>query len=204
MVISLLKYLSSKPNNYTLIWAHILTQSSNTGFNGDTLNMCSRFKVPRTTLRRIVEYVADKYKMDTKWTNKQLYINTKDVIGGYQVDSINDDKLNTLSDEIVSYLNKKVSGKFSSKTKSTKSLISGRLKEGYKLDDFKDVIDYLVDLWIKDPVMVKYLRPSTIFKPKFNEYLSQAHSPYRDLKQNKKTKDDRFNEAVRRATETLF
>lgn len=60
-----------------------------------------------------------------------------------------------------------------SDTASNLSDIKSRIKEKFKIDDFKKVIDYKVQEWNK-PEMEKYIRPSTLFGKKFNEYLIQA------------------------------
>lgn len=77
--------------------------------------------------------------------------------------------------EIVGYLNERVGANFSSSTKKTMELISGRLKEGRTLEDFKKVIDVKAEEWLgKDREM--YLRPNTLFTPtNFENYLNQAN-----------------------------
>jgi Conserved phage C-terminus (Phg_2220_C). len=56
-------------------------------------------------------------------------------------------------------------------TDKTKQAIGARLAE-FDLDVCKRVVDYLVSKWGRDPKMVEYLRPSTIFRPtNFGEYV---------------------------------
>jgi len=75
--------------------------------------------------------------------------------------------------EIVTYLNESAGTKYKPTTKKTKSLIHARYEEGFKLDDFKNVIDTKVREWQNDSKMQKFLRPETLFSPKFEGYLNQ-------------------------------
>ena len=74
--------------------------------------------------------------------------------------------------EIISYLNEKAGTKFKFSTAKTRSVIHARLSEGFKVDDFKTVIDKKCAEWIGDPKMEKYLRPETLFGTKFEGYLN--------------------------------
>jgi uncharacterized phage protein (TIGR02220 family) len=74
--------------------------------------------------------------------------------------------------EIIDYLNVKSGKNFSHTSRSTKSHIAARWKEGFGLDDFKKVIDHQCAKWKDDPKMEEYLRPITIFSPKFESYLN--------------------------------
>ena len=55
----------------------------------------------------------------------------------------------------------------------TKRLLLARFKEGYTLEDFKQVIDIKTAEWKDSPEFSKYLRPETIFGSKFDGYLNQ-------------------------------
>lgn len=77
-------------------------------------------------------------------------------------------------DAIVSYLNAKAGTSFKSSSKATQSLISGRWRDGYTLDDFKAVIDAKCAEWLTNPKMRQYLRPKTLFAASnFECYLQQ-------------------------------
>jgi uncharacterized phage protein (TIGR02220 family) len=82
----------------------------------------------------------------------------------------------TIHDEIINYLNQICGSKYKSTTPATKSVIQSRLKEGFKLDDFKKVIDIKSEEWLNDPKMCVYLRPTTLFGTKFEGYLNQKPS----------------------------
>ena len=78
--------------------------------------------------------------------------------------------------EVISYLNLKAGTNYKATTPKTRTLIKARLKEGFTLDDFYTVIDKKVLLWGKDIKMQAYLRPETLFSPKFESYLNEVVS----------------------------
>ncbi|MBS7577618.1 DNA replication protein [Enterococcus sp. MMGLQ5-2] len=73
----------------------------------------------------------------------------------------------------IAYLNQKLSKNFKFVEGNLKP-IKARFKDGYSLDDFKKVIDKKYNDWIGNPDMVTYLRPSTLFSPKFDGYLNEV------------------------------
>ena len=75
--------------------------------------------------------------------------------------------------EIVDYLNLKTSKSYKYSTSKTKSLIKARWNEGFRVDDFKKVVDNKCFEWIGNPDMAKYLRPETLFGTKFEGYLNE-------------------------------
>ena len=87
--------------------------------------------------------------------------------------------------EIINYLNNTADKKYRASTPKTKSCIKSRWNEGFRIDDFKKVIDIKTAEWINDPKMSKFIRPETLFSPKFEGYLNQeiknGSSPYDDL-----------------------
>lgn len=94
---------------------------------------------------------------------------------------IKEKELHSQINDIISYLNDVCSTKFKATSSSAKKTIKARLKEGYKFDDFKDVIDFKWKEWGEAPVKFStgqmsntYLRPSTLFGSKFDEYLQAA------------------------------
>lgn len=76
-----------------------------------------------------------------------------------------------LIDKIIDYLNKTADSRFSKKTKSTRSKIRARLREGFTAYDFKEVIDKKCMDW-KGTDFEQYLRPETLFGNKFEGYLN--------------------------------
>lgn len=74
--------------------------------------------------------------------------------------------------EIVEYLNKKTNSKFRYTDKYTKTLIKDKLNNGFTLADLKIVIDKKVKQW-DNTTWSNYLRPSTLFGNKFENYLNE-------------------------------
>ena len=70
--------------------------------------------------------------------------------------------------EIIDYLNKRADragrSSFKPSSRAHRTIIGARWKEGYRLDDFKAVIDNKAAEWGNDARMAKYLRPSTLFR----------------------------------------
>ena len=87
---------------------------------------------------------------------------------------INTDKeiLNNIK-YIVDYLNSKAGKKYKYNSETTKDKIIARFNEGYSVDDFKKVIEIKCKEWVGDNKMEAYLRPETLFSPKFEGYLNQ-------------------------------
>lgn len=73
---------------------------------------------------------------------------------------------------VISYLNEKAGTKYRATTPKTQALIRAREREGFTLDDFKAVIDKKCAEWMGCD-MEKYLRPETLFGPKFEGYLNE-------------------------------
>ena len=88
-------------------------------------------------------------------------------------------------EEIINYLNKPDTDEpirsFKKTSNNTKSIINARLKEGFTIDDFKDVIFYKYNQWVKKPIKFQngvmsdtYYRPETLFCSKnFENYLQE-------------------------------
>jgi len=78
-------------------------------------------------------------------------------------------------EEIIDYLNSLAGSSYRPTTRETARLISGRLSEGYNVEDCKAVIRHRWEKWQGDPQMREYIRPSTLFRPaKFESYLQEA------------------------------
>ena len=78
--------------------------------------------------------------------------------------------------EIVEYLNAVAGTRYKSTTRNTIAHIKARLKEGFTVDDFKAVIDTKATAWKDDPKMCAYIRPQTLFGPKFEGYLNEGRT----------------------------
>lgn len=83
-------------------------------------------------------------------------------------------------EEVMNYFNIKTNKSLKSSTTKTRQLIKARWNEGFRLNDFKQVIDNKCFDWLvpgktfsNGTLTSTYLRPSTIFGPKFEEYLQE-------------------------------
>ena len=77
--------------------------------------------------------------------------------------------------EIIDYLNTLTGASFRPTTKETIRLLTGRLSEGYTVEDCTNVIHHRWEAWEYDVKMRQYVRPSTLFLPaKFEGYLQEA------------------------------
>lgn len=119
------------------------------------IKKASKGTAPIYKLIKIIEY-------QNKTKEYQNFTNSKDK-----------DKDNNIYSRIIDYLNEKASKGFKYTTKKTKSCIDARLKEGFTESDFLKVIDIKVKEWKDNKDMNLYLRPQTLFGPKFESYLQQ-------------------------------
>ena len=87
--------------------------------------------------------------------------------------------------EILEYLNKKTGRSFRN-VEANKKLIKARWNEGYKLEDFKTVVDNMVSNWsgkmFNGVPAENYLQPKTLFSNKFDSYLNQVPTIYTEEK----------------------
>jgi len=73
---------------------------------------------------------------------------------------------------IIDRLNEKAGTAFRDKSRDTRKHIRARFEENYSLEDFFTVIDKKTAEWAGTEY-AKFLRPSTLFGPKFESYLNQ-------------------------------
>ena len=76
--------------------------------------------------------------------------------------------------EIIDYLNEQTGRKYLHSANKNQDLIRARWNEGFRLEDFKQVIDTKIKDWSNDSKMNQYLRPVTLFSNKFDDYLNQV------------------------------
>lgn len=76
--------------------------------------------------------------------------------------------------EIIDYLNSKCSKRYKHTNRIAREKIHARWNEGFRLEDFKLVIDVKAYDWLNDTKMNKYLRPDTLFGSKFEIYLNSV------------------------------
>jgi phage replication O-like protein O len=75
--------------------------------------------------------------------------------------------------EIIQILNQQTGKSFKHTTNETRALIQARWKNGFRLDDFKRVIEVKTSQWLTDAKMAAFLRPQTLFGTKFESYLNE-------------------------------
>lgn len=88
--------------------------------------------------------------------------------------------------EIVQHLNETIGANYKASSAKTQSLIHARWQEGFRLDDFKQVIDTMFAVWENDPKMCAYLRPETLFGTKFESYLNRFKPAKQEVKHEKR------------------
>ena len=77
--------------------------------------------------------------------------------------------------EAISYLNSVAGTNYSDTNKNTQNAIFILLDSGYTLDDLKSVVDKKWEQW-KGTDYQKYVRPSTLFGKKFENYLNEPRT----------------------------
>lgn len=81
---------------------------------------------------------------------------------------------NPVACEVIDYLNRKANCRFCYTMSSTKD-INKRIEEGFSKEEFFQVIDKMVPVWKDNPKMSRFLRPATLFGPKFESYLNAKY-----------------------------
>ena len=153
-----------------------LTQKENGSYKKvDEISIPNRIDVTPTD---------DGEQLATTWQPDGNQLATQYSIDKYSIDKLSKDTLSGSDEpdrvpyeEITGYLNEKSGSQFRSSTKKTQTLIKARFNEGFKIDDFKRVIDIKTNEWLNNKDMSKYLRPETLFGTKFESYLNQEHKP---------------------------
>ena len=74
--------------------------------------------------------------------------------------------------DTIQYLNSVAGTQYSDTNIDTMNIIFSLMDRGYELDDFKSVIDRKWEQW-KGTEYQKFVRPSTLFGKKFENYLNE-------------------------------
>ena len=127
---------------------------------------------------KFCEYYATKFN---GVCNKVVQGMQQSLTGGIQQSLPNNIDINNISNNLLNnkeiytavldYLNAKAGTHYKATSKATQQHINARLAEGFKVDDFKRVIDNKCAEWI-GTAFEQYLRPSTLFGNKFEQYLN--------------------------------
>lgn len=100
---------------------------------------------------------------------------------------------------IIEYLNEKAGKNFRATSKANQQHINAKLSEGYSIEDFKTVIDRKCIDWIGTEYE-QYLRPSTLFGTKFENYLNA-----KSTKQNTTPKQQKVDNGIQQeSTGNIF
>ena len=83
-------------------------------------------------------------------------------------------KIKPIASEVISYLNAMANKNYRSESPETLKLIGKKVNEGFGIKEFKKVIDIKSSEWKTSIEMNRYLRPATLFGPKFESYLNSA------------------------------
>lgn len=203
-LITFLKILKSKGNDYYDVWWNILFQLE----QNPNIKLSRRLDISKTQYYRIIRFGIKTWEnvipnIPIKFSNGNLSINSnfankKQVVKPKTETSKNNEKnesainMNEVYDSIISYLNSKSNTNYQSTTKSYQSLINARFKSKFKIEDFYKVIDNKCAEWIGTDFQ-KFLRPETLFGNKFETYLNQQITK----KTNQEIAYDKVSEATK-------
>ena len=120
---------------------------------------------------------------------------------------------NDLPLSLISYLNKKTGSSYRM-TDQIRTLINERLSEGYTIEQMKSVIDKKCTEWSCDGKMRSYLRPSTLFGERFEEYINapvpmeveeerKSTEHMQELKKQLREKEREHNAILRRLADII-
>ena len=101
---------------------------------------------------------------------------------------------NKMIAEIIEFLNADTGANFRASGESNRRHIRARLNEGWTMEDFKLVIKTKTAEWLNDPKMKAYLRPETLFSPKFESYINAAKMKSSALHPKAIFKQEDYNE----------
>lgn len=87
------------------------------------------------------------------------------------IDNSKENSIGNFSKDVISILNNEAGTNYRSSSSVTKRLIKSRINDGFTVDDFRKVIMVKTAEW-KHTDMATYLRPQTLFGPKFEAYLN--------------------------------
>lgn len=147
--------------------------------NGENIELSGIVKIAFSPLKAQFKRDDESYRLvcernqknvRKRWDTKDTTRNESLPSGTKHTDKDKDKKIYIV--EIVNHLNITAGTKYKSDTHKTQSLIMARLKEGFTLDDFKQVHEVKTKEWANTE-MAKFLRPETLYSNKFESYLNQ-------------------------------
>jgi len=199
-MIRFFKHLFGRPDYYATIWAYLISKMSNAMITKiDMMAWCARFDLPESKVRDVLVYgskYSGKISFDQRvLTNGMVMVTIRKP---KQKDKTEKEiKIDSEVLDVMEYFNKVLCNHnkrgYKKDGKTSVKYIKNRLKDGYSVDDMKDVIDAKSD-WLKDPQYHKYFRPQTLFSEKFESYLNEYNKPQET---NEQTRDEKFKEAIK-------
>ncbi|QSW20083.1 conserved phage C-terminal domain-containing protein [Clostridium gasigenes] len=113
---------------------------------------------------------------ETNDSYKNLEEHKQNSFSNEEAKASNDDR-NSVSEKplyhyVIEYLNMRCGTNYKVTTVKNQKLINARIKEGYGLEDFQNIISAKANEWL-DNNMEKYLRPETLFGTKFEGYVNE-------------------------------
>lgn len=200
MLIIFLNTLYKKPTEYQLFWLFILGHINDGNESYISLkSLKEKFGFNKTAFYRILNFGMPYFNSQNNGVYMRLengYVIIEVIRKGNskptsadsttkknkQTATINNNT--AIIEEVIDYLNQKTNKNYSAKSNNSTKFINARITDGFKLDDFKKVIDIKCEKWLNTS-WEDYLRPQTLFSPKMDSYLNE-----KIIKNN--TKNERF------------
>ena len=200
---SFFKHLFQRGDVCATMWCYIIANMSSANiFKADISILCARFDANHRDIREFLafgESFTGKLKFGAQVASNGFVTVCIKPVEKKEL-SEEDRKLRNDAYEVMDYLNLvlKQYGKRGYKRdgKTAHTYIKRRLKDGFTVDDFKDVIEIKV-AWLKDPKQHKYYRPQTLFSEKFESYLNETTKPIEQSKSDQR--NEQFTDAAVRA-----
>jgi len=113
---------------------------------------------------------------DRQRSDKEVTTNKNDKNGENDKKDISLSRNGVPYSEIIAYLNQQTGRRFRADTPKTRTLIKTLWDRNYRMEDFQRVVDNKVADWLNHPKYSKFLRPETLFGPKFEGYLNEPQN----------------------------
>ncbi|WAT79675.1 conserved phage C-terminal domain-containing protein [Bacillus safensis] len=132
--------------------------------------------IQNDSIRELFDRYVNDTSHDTSTTSgqkekeKEKEKEKKDILSGNPTASESEIPYKLITD----LLNKMSEKNYRHTTPKTRQLINARWNEGFRFEDFKKVILSKCYEWRDNPDMNKFLRPETLFGPKFEGYLNNS------------------------------
>ena len=120
---------------------------------------------------------ADNPKTEKPLSENRTQLNTKELNTKVIKDIVQEQEEPIPYAEIITYFNEVAGTHYLLRGKEIKRFIKARWNDGFRLDDFKTVLDKKAGQWKNDAKMSKYLRFETLFSNKFESYLNEVVAP---------------------------